>query len=41
MKEMNVGSMVEWFERRVCDCDQHGLGSKATHAILLCPWKDT
>ena len=27
--------MVEWLERR--DCDRHGLGSKPTRAILLCP----
>ena len=24
---------------RVHDCDQHGLGSKLTHVILLCPWE--
>ena len=30
-----VGSMVEWLERR--HRDQHGLGSKPIHAILLCP----
>ena len=29
--------MVKWLERR--DCDQHGLASKPTRAILLCPWK--
>ena len=29
--------MVEWLERRACD--QHGLGSKPTRAILLCPWE--
>ena len=35
---MNIsGSEVEWLERRVYD--QHGLGSKPTHAILLCPWE--
>ena len=32
-----VGSVVEWLKRRACD--QHGLGSKPTHAILLCPWE--
>ena len=21
------------------DCDRHGLGSKVTRAVLLCPWK--
>ena len=31
------GSAVEWLKRRACD--QHGVGSKPTHAILLCPWK--
>ena len=32
-----VGSVVEWLKRRARD--QHGLGSKPTRAILLCPWK--
>ena len=32
-----VGSVVEWLKHRVDD--QHGLGSKPTCAILLCPWK--
>ena len=32
-----VGSVVEWLTRRARD--QHGLGSKPTCAILLCPWK--
>ena len=32
-----VGSVVEWLKRRACD--QHGLGSKPTRAILLCPWE--
>ena len=32
-----VGSVVEWLKRRARD--QHGLGSKPTPAILLCPWK--
>ena len=29
--------MVEWLERR--DRDRHGLGSKATRAILLSLWE--
>ena len=29
--------MVEWLRRRAYD--QHGLGSKLTRAILLCPWE--
>ena len=29
-----VGGMVVWL-----DCDPHGLGSKPTRSILLCPWK--
>ena len=29
--------MVEWLKRRARD--QHGLGSKPTPDILLCPWK--
>ena len=29
--------MVEWLKRRAYD--QHGLGSKPIHAILLCPWE--
>ena len=32
-----VGRVVEWLERR--DCDRHGLGSKPTRTILLCPWE--
>ena len=32
-----VGSMVEWLECR--DCNRHGLGTKSTRAILLCPWE--
>ena len=32
-----VGSVVEWLKRRARD--QHGLGSKPTRAILLCPWE--
>ena len=34
---IRVGSMVEWLKRR--DRDRHGLRSKPTRAILLCPWK--
>ena len=29
--------MVVWLKRRAYD--QHGLGSKPTRAILLCPWE--
>ena len=29
--------VIKWLERR--DCDRHGLRSKPTRAILLCPWK--
>ena len=29
--------MVEWLKRRTRD--QHGVGSKPTRAILLCPWE--
>ena len=32
-----VGSVVEWLKHRTDD--QHGLGSKSTCAILLCPWE--
>ena len=32
-----VGSVVEWLKHRTDD--QHGLGSKPTSAILLCPWE--
>ena len=32
-----VGSVVEWLKCRAYD--QHGLGSKPTRAILLCPWE--
>ena len=32
-----VGSVVEWIKHRTDD--QHGLGSKPTCAILLCPWE--
>ena len=34
-----IGSVIDWLERR--DCDQHGLGSKLTQAIRLCPWENT
>ena len=34
--ECNVGSVVDWLEHS--DYDQHGLGSKPTCTILLCPW---
>ena len=30
-------SVVEWLKRRVHE--QHGLASKPTRAILLCPWE--
>ena len=33
----HVGSVVEWLKHRTDD--QHGLGSKPTQAILLCPWE--
>ena len=33
----HVGSVVEWLEHR--DCNRHGLDSKPTRAILLCPWE--
>ena len=32
-----IGSVVEWLKHRTDD--QHGLGSKPTRAILLCPWE--
>ena len=32
-----VASVVEWLEHH--GCDQHGLGSKPTCTILLCPWE--
>ena len=32
-----VDSVVEWLKRRARE--QHGLGSKPTYAILLCPWE--
>ena len=32
-----VDSVVEWLKRRTCD--HHGLGSKPTRAIFLCPWE--
>ena len=36
-KNCIVGSVVEWLKHRTDD--QHGLGSKPTCAILLCPWE--
>ena len=33
----NKGSVVEWLKHRTND--QHGLGSKPTCAVLLCPWE--
>ena len=33
----HVGSVVDWLKHRTDD--QHGLGSKPTCAILLCPWE--
>ena len=32
-----IGSVVEWLKCRARD--QHGLSSKTTHTILLCPWE--
>ena len=32
-----VGNVVEWLKRR--DRNRHGLGSKPTRVILLCPWE--
>ena len=32
-----VCDLVEWLQRRACI--RHGLGSKPTCAILLCPWE--
>ena len=34
---LRFGSVVEWLKR--CAHNQHGLGSKPTRAILLCPWE--
>ena len=36
-KKSIVGSVVKWLKHRTDD--QHGLGSKPTCAILLCPWE--
>ena len=36
-KKNKASSVVEWLKRRARN--QHGLGSKLTHAILLCPWE--
>ena len=33
----HVGSVVEWLKRRARN--QHGLSSKPTRTILLCPWE--
>ena len=35
--KLTASCVVEWLKRRVRD--QHGLGSKPTRAILLCPWE--
>ena len=35
--KLNKGNVVEWLKRRARG--QHGLGSKPTRAILLCPWE--
>ena len=32
-----AGNVVKWLKCRARD--QHGLSSKPTHAILLCPWE--
>ena len=37
LNELNAGSVVEWLKHRTDN--QHGLGSKPTYAILLCPWE--
>ena len=37
MINWSVGSVVKWLEH--WNCDRHGLSSKPTHAILLCPWE--
>ena len=36
-RETVVGSVVEWLE--CLGCVRHGLHSKPTRAILLCPWE--
>ena len=36
-KALIIGSLVEWLKRRARV--QHGLDSKPTRAILLCPWE--
>ena len=36
-KHSYVGRVVDWLKLRARD--QHGLGSKPTHAIVLCSWK--
>ena len=35
--QKNGGNVVKWLKRRARN--QHGLGSKPTRAILLCPWE--
>ena len=35
--QQSNGRVVEWLKHRARD--QHGLGSKPTRAILLCPWE--
>ena len=32
-----VDSVIEWLDHSAYD--QHGISSKLTHAILLCPWE--
>ena len=32
-----VNTVVEWLKH--WDCDQHGLGLKSSHALLLCHWE--
>ena len=38
-ESIRVGSMVEWLKHQTDD--QHGLSSKPTCTILLCPWEKT
>ena len=37
LKSLHQCRVVEWLKHRTDD--QHGLGSKPTCAILLCPWE--
>ena len=30
---------IAWSSVKRRDCDRHGLGSKPTSAVLLCPWE--